>query len=104
MLDAHPGGDALPHPLDYIPSSDRWGPFAPGLEPDERLARTRTLRAVATILLGQRGAVLAHSLLVAETCPDWLPMALASLDGLAALDRRRVLSAYGAVSCPNWRG
>lgn len=76
----------------------RWGPFSPdALEPGERLARTRALRAIVRLLLGPRGAELAGELEAAERS-GILDRAHAALERLAALDLRRVLASYGALA------
>lgn len=83
-----------------IPSLDRWGPFASGLDPCERRARLRSLRAIARLHIGPRGAALDAALNAAESDEDQLPKALTALDRLASLDRRRVLASYAAFTAP----
>lgn len=75
-----------------------WGPFLPGLNPAERTARLRMLRMALRLLCGQRSIEVRHAILVAEIDydPDTLARASAAFDGLAPLDRRRVLAAYQA--------
>lgn len=77
-----------------------FGPWAAGLDPAERLARLRSLRAITRAYLGPRGAQLADCLLRAETNEAALVPALDALDQLASLDRRRVLASYAALSRP----
>ena len=80
-----------------IPRRDWWGPFRPDLEAPERLARLRSLRVVARLLLGPRGVDLEKHLRDAETDRPALLRALDALDRLAPLDRRRVLASYAAL-------
>lgn len=83
-----------------IPTHDRWGPFASGLDPCERRARLRSLRAIARLHLGQRGTILIDALRAAETDDGRLSDALTVLDRLASVDRRRVLASYAAFTRP----
>ncbi|SFM99659.1 hypothetical protein [Methylobacterium pseudosasicola] len=83
-----------------IPAVDRWGPFADRIEPGERIARLRCLTAIAHLSCGPRAAELVGSLKEAESNPDVLPGALAVLNGLASLDRRRILASYAALNAP----
>lgn len=84
-----------------IPAADRWGPFANGLEPGERVARLRSLRAIAQLLLGPRGVELRAHLCRAETDDAALPYAVDALNRLASRDRRGVLASYAALSRPS---
>lgn len=83
-----------------IPPADRWGPFADGIEPGERLARLRVLRAIAHLLLGRRGEALADMLRRAEADPAALAPAVAEINRLAALDRRHVLASFASLRRP----
>lgn len=83
-----------------IRPADQWGPFRPDLEPGERLARTRALRAVAHLVTGPRGADLCARLREAERDPAALPLALGALDRLAPVDRRHVLATFAALHRP----
>lgn len=83
-----------------IPAVDRWGPFADRIEPGERVARLRCLTAIAHLSCGPRAAELIGSLRQAEGNPDVLPTALGILNGLASLDRRRILASYAVLSAP----
>lgn len=78
-------------------SIDAFGPWAASLSPCERIARCRTLRAVARLLAGSRADALCSALACAETDASHLNRALGALDRLAALDRRRILASYGPV-------
>lgn len=80
-----------------IPNSDRWGPWRDGLDAAELRARLRSLRALARVLLGPRGDSLADALHRAEDDPAALVPALAALDQLAPLDRRRLLGSYAPL-------
>lgn len=79
---------------------DAWGPFRPDIDPAERSARLRCLRAVVSLTTGSRGAGLADLLRRAEREPATLEPALAALNRLAALDRRHVLASYAALNRP----
>lgn len=82
--------------------SGAWGPFQPGLEAGERLARLRTLRGLIRVLAGPRGAEAGHKLLLAEVDPDdeVLAEAAQEFDRLPAIDRRRVLASFAALLPP----
>jgi hypothetical protein len=80
-----------------IASIDRWGPFAVGIDYAERLARLRSLRAIAQLRTGTRGARLAEELRRAEQDIARLPAVLIEITALAALDRRRVLASFARL-------
>ena len=80
-----------------IASRNRFGPFADGLDPAERLARLRSMRAIVHLTTGPRGDALARKLHLAERDPAHLPDAVAALDALAALDRRHVLASFARL-------
>jgi hypothetical protein len=79
-----------------------FGPWATGISDGERLARLRSIRALAFLLCGE-----AHPLVIAlrdaETDPAAAALALAELDALPPLRRRRVLATYAALSAPSRR-
>ncbi|MCJ2030912.1 hypothetical protein MKK50_16200 [Methylobacterium sp. J-043] len=81
-----------------IAPGDAWGPFAADLEPGERLARLRALRAIVRLLCGLRGAAAAAALLAAEARPDADPAACAAVMALEPIDRRRVLASYAGLN------
>lgn len=81
-----------------IASGDAWGPFAADLEPAERLARLRALRAIVRLLCGPRGIRAEAALLAAETRPVADPVALVEVLALEPVDRRRVLASYAALA------
>ena len=83
-------GHRAPHPL-------RFGPWATDLDPAERLARTRTLRALAAVLIGPAGHHLVEHLAAAEHDPGALRPAAEALDALPALSRRRLLAAFASI-------
>lgn len=83
-----------------IAPGDAWGPFRPDIEPGERIARLRCLMAIAHLCCGPRGAELVSLLQAAEADADALPDALTALDRLAALDRRKILGTYAALTAP----
>lgn len=80
--------------------AQRFGPWALDLEPGERLARLRSLRAIVRLMTGPRGAALADLLLTAETDDSALVPAATALDGLAPIDMRRVLASYAGLTRP----
>lgn len=83
-----------------IAPGDRWGPFADGLEPGERIGRLRTLVAVVHLLVGARGRELVLALREAERDAGALPAALDALARLEPLDRRRALASYAIITRP----
>ena len=93
-----PPGIGSAHP--FIRPGDAWGPFAPDLDPGERLARLRVLRAVVHLLLGPRGLALQDAIRSAERHRTMgrLYEVLVEIDTLAAKDRRNVLTSYAAVT------
>ncbi len=62
-------------------------PLFSDVRPSERLARLRSLRMASRLLCGPRGRALER--------PALMPAALAQIDALEALDRRRMLAAWG---------
>lgn len=66
-----------------IPAGDQWRPFAPDLDPAERRARLRSLRAIARPLAGPRAEAMNTFLRQAETDPAALEPAADELDRLA---------------------
>lgn len=78
----------------------QFGPWALDLEPGERLARLRSLRALARVLVGPRAVELCELLHQAETDPAALVLAADVLDRLAPLDMRRLLSTYASLTRP----
>jgi hypothetical protein len=83
-----------------ILTSDAWGPFRGDIDPAERKARLRCLRAVVHLSTGPRGQVLADLLLRAEQDDHLLPPALSALASLDPLDKRRVWASYAALNRP----
>lgn len=92
-------GDERARPTAIAPA-DRWGPFAEGIDPAERLARLRSLRAIAHLCLGPRGDAFVGALHQSERDPDHMPAALRALDALAPLDRRQVLASFARLHRP----
>lgn len=83
-----------------IPAADTWGPFRPDLDPAERRALLRCLRAVVHLSTGPRGQALAELLLSAETDVALLEPALSALADLDQLDKRRVWASYATLNRP----
>ena len=83
---------------DQIPTTWQFGPLALDLDPAERLARLRTLRALVRVMTGPRGDTVANALRASEQDNSLLVFACAALDALAPLDRRRILSSYAALA------
>ncbi len=79
---------------------DQWGPFALDLDPCERRARLRSLRAVVRLLLGPRGDMLERALHCAEGGAVALDAVLSALNRLPSLDLRKVLASYAALTKP----
>jgi hypothetical protein len=79
-----------------------FGPWWDDLPADERKARVRELRALAHMFAPQSPLVAA--LMAAETGDrPALEAALAELDRLPALPRRRLLATYAALHSPDRR-
>lgn len=78
-----------------IRPSAAYGSWATGLNPAERLARLRSLRAITRAYLGPRGQQLADCLHRAESDDAAL------IPALDALDRRRVLASFASLSRPD---
>jgi hypothetical protein len=70
-----------------------FGPWVAELEPAERLARLRALRALAGVFC-HRFPKFAEALRAAETDKAALAEALRLLDTLPAINRRRLLASY----------
>lgn len=83
-----------------IPAVDRWGPFADRIEPCERIARIRVLAAIAHLSCGPRSVELVALLQTSEADAAALPVALAALNRLAPLDKRRIWAAYANLTAP----
>ena len=80
-----------------IPAGDQWGPFSPDITDAERLARLRSLRALALAHCGPHGDVLRVALRAAETEPEALAIALEAINGLPAVPRRHLLASYAVL-------
>lgn len=76
-----------------------FGPWVPRLRKAERLARWRSLRALAVVFVGPDHP-LVSALRVAETDKDAASTALEELDALSPLSRRRLLATYATVCAP----
>lgn len=79
---------------------DRWGPFALDIDPCERRARLRSLRAIVRMLLGPRGDLLARAIHCAEEGMVGLDVLHGALSRLPSLDYRKVLASYAALTRP----
>ena len=80
-----------------------WGPFLSDLDPIERKARLRSLRALVKVLTGPRGEAVAFALLRAEISgedPEMLAEAEAAFGRLGTVDRRRILSSLASLHSP----
>jgi len=80
-----------------------WGPFLPELDPAERKARLRSLRALVKVMTGPRGEAAAFALLRAEIGggdADLLAEALTAFGRLGTIDQRRVLSSFAGLHSP----
>jgi hypothetical protein len=76
-----------------------FGPWTPGLGKGERLARWRTMRALALVFVGPDHPLTA-ALRAAELDQQVAPLALELLDALPALRRRRLLATYSVIAAP----
>jgi hypothetical protein len=77
-----------------------FGPWRRDVDPAERLADLRALRALTFTLCGPRHPLI-RALHAAETGDaDTLAAALREIDALPALPRRRLLSSFAALSGP----
>jgi hypothetical protein len=74
-----------------------FGPWSPGVAPVERTAQSRSLAALAAVLVGS-GHPLVAELRAAETDRDAAERALALLDALPGLTRRRLVATFGVVT------
>ena len=74
-------------PLDFLVT---------GVDEIERRARLRELRALAVVYLGAKHPA-TRSIAEAIADPTAVEAALALLDGVPALRRRRLLAAFGAL-------
>lgn len=83
-----------------IAPCDQFGPWRPDITDGERLARLRSLRAIAHLTLGPRGNNLASALHRSERDPSHLAVALRALDALAPLERRQVLTSFASLHRP----
>lgn len=80
--------------------ADHWGPFVPDLDPCERRARLRSLRAIVRIHLGPRGDLLGRALHCAETGAVSLDAVSAAINRLPAIPLRQILASYAALVKP----
>jgi hypothetical protein len=75
-----------------------WGPFAPNLEPGERMARLRAVRALAGVFC-HRCPEFAAALLAAERDPTALGGAEAVFERIVpTLNRRKLLASYADLA------
>lgn len=81
-----------------IPAADAWGPWAPNLDPAERRARLRSLRALARVYAGPRALTVCQLLAQAETDADALEPASRAINNLAPLDRRAILASFARLA------
>lgn len=85
-------------------SADTWGPFSGTLDAAERLAQLRSLRTIVHLVCGPRAESLSSLLSIAEVDEHFIPHAADELNRTPTRDRRRILSAFGALHCPRWNG
>lgn len=74
----------------------QFGPWADGIDPAERLARTRCMRVLAMVFARPHADLIA-TLRDAEHNPAALSTALDLLDALPALPRRRIIATFAAL-------
>lgn len=78
--------------------SDNIGPWAEGCSPAEKLARLRSLRTIAMCMFGATTPI-AKPLFLAESLdPTEMADALAALNAMPALDRRKLLASYMRIN------
>ncbi|TNC05514.1 hypothetical protein FF100_35510 [Methylobacterium terricola] len=83
-----------------IDAADRWGPFSPGIDAPERIARCRCLEAVIHLATGPRGQEAVRLLREAERDPSGLPAARA-INAMQTPDKRHVWASYAALNKPH---
>jgi hypothetical protein len=76
-----------------------FGPWVPGVDAAERKAQLRSLAALGAAFLGS-GSPVVMALREAEADPTKAADALAALNAVPTLRRRRLLSVFGAVTWP----
>jgi hypothetical protein len=76
---------------------DLYGPWAPGLDRAERVARLRSFRALTT-LFAHRETQFIGALAAAENSDTALGLALMLFDQVPALPRRKILASYNEVT------
>jgi hypothetical protein len=74
-----------------------FGPWSPNVDPVERTAQFRSLAALAAVSVGS-GHPLVAELRAAETDRNAAERALALLDALPSLTRRRLIATFGAIT------
>jgi hypothetical protein len=70
-----------------------FGPWTTDIDPTERTARLRSLRAMALLMYRKHGDLIT-ALKKAEREEDWLPRALDELNQIPTLHKRRLLCSY----------
>jgi hypothetical protein len=83
-----------------IAPEDRWGPFSPGIETAERIARCRGLGAVVHLTTGPRGQEAVRLLRQAERDPAALTAAARAINAMEPTDKRHVWASYAALTKP----
>jgi hypothetical protein len=78
--------------------SDSWGPFQPDLEPAERLARLRAVRALALVFARHHPTI--HYVLkkAEQGRQDALLAAEKAIDKLPTIGKRRLLATYADLA------
>jgi hypothetical protein len=89
-----PGGEGAP-----MSSSPPFGPWAPGIDPGERMAQFRTLAVLAAAFNGSSHPLVAE-LRNAERDPAAAERALEIFNALPALTLRRILLTWGGTMWP----
>jgi len=85
-----------------VGQSQRFGPFCDGLAETERVAELRSIAALVAICCGSSSPAVA-ALREAETDTTASAAALAAVNALPTLTRRRMLSTFGAITWPSNR-
>jgi hypothetical protein len=79
-----------------------FGPWRPDLDPVERIAQLRSLAGLAMVFLGPKHP-LVETLRAAERDDEAAVQALAMLDTLPSLTRRRMLATFARITWPSPR-
>jgi hypothetical protein len=80
----------------HIAGNDLYGPWAPGLDKTERIARLRSFRTL-TLLFAHGETAFIGALAAAESSDTALRLSRVLFDQVSALPRRKILASYNEV-------